>query len=130
MVRRDARDVNVPRLQVDDEEHEVVDEATDGERLDAEEVGRGDGAPVRLQERLPRQGLAPQGSGLDAVLGEDALDGGASEVDANVLERAAKARVTPGRIGARHREQLRDRVPPRRWAARPAPGASVVLGSH
>jgi hypothetical protein len=64
------------------------------------------------------------------MLGEDALDGGPSEVEAQVFECAAKPRVAPRRILARHREQLLDLVTPGGWTARtPAGTTPVVLRS-
>jgi hypothetical protein len=56
-----------------------------------------------LEKGLPGHRLSPERRGLDAVLGEDALDGGPSEVEAQVLESAAKPRVARRRILARHR---------------------------
>src|SRR5260221_14717140 len=57
-----------------------------GEHLNAEEVRRGDRAPVGLQECLPWHRLSPQRRGLDAVPLEDVLNGGAPEVEAEVLK--------------------------------------------
>jgi hypothetical protein len=54
-----------------------------------------DGPPVRLEKSLPGHRLSPERSALDALLGEDALDGGPSEVEARVFECAAKPRVVP-----------------------------------
>ena len=70
----DARDVNSTCLQVDDEEHQVTHEASDGGDLDAEEVRGGDGTPMRLQKRFPRHGPSAHGRGLDAVVLENALN--------------------------------------------------------
>ncbi|HTB73199.1 MAG TPA: hypothetical protein VK762_08135, partial [Polyangiaceae bacterium] len=98
----DAGDVNASGLEADDEQHE----APAREHLRAEEVRCGDGTPVRFEKGLPGHRLSSEGSGLDAVLGEDALDGRPSEVEAQVLECTAKPRVAPRRILARHRQQL------------------------
>src|ERR1700738_392541 len=67
-------------------------------KLDAEEVRRGDSAPVRLEECLAGHRFSPQGSRLDAPLLENALGGAASEVQAEVLEGAAKASVAPAGV--------------------------------
>ncbi len=123
----DAGDVNTSGLEVDDEQHEVAHEPSACEHLHAEEVRRGDGTPVRLEKGLPRHRPSPERSGLDAVLGEDALDGRPSEVEAEVLERAAKPRVAPRRILARHRQQLLDLVASGGWAARPGAGTTPVV---
>jgi hypothetical protein len=100
----DAGDVNASGLDVDDEQDQVAYEAPASEHLHAEEVRRGDGPPVRLEKGLPRHRLSPERSGLDAVLGEDALDSGLSEVEAEVFECAAKPGVASRRILARHRQ--------------------------
>jgi len=126
----DAGDVNASGLEVDDEQHEVAYEPSAREHLHAEEVGCGDGTPVRPEKRLPRHRPSPERSGLDAVLGEDALDGGPSEFEAEVLECTAKPRVAPRRILARHREQLLDFVTSGGWTARTdADTTPVVLRS-
>src|SRR5580700_7900556 len=64
-----AGDVNAPGLEVDDEQHEVAYEAPAREHLRAEEVRRGDGAPMRLEKGLPGHRPSSARSGLDAVLG-------------------------------------------------------------
>jgi hypothetical protein len=61
---------------------------------------------MRLEERLPRHRLSPERSRFDSVLLEDALDGGAPEVGAQILECAAKPRVPPRRILASHRQKV------------------------
>jgi hypothetical protein len=116
------------RLEIDHEQHQVAHETAEGENLDAEKVCRRDGAPVRLQERLPRHGLPPYGRGLDAVFLQDPLNRRAPEVQAHVLERAAKARVALRRILARHGQQLLDRVGARARTPRTPPACAVVLG--
>src|SRR5260221_2017147 len=69
----------------------------------------------------------PVGSGLDAVLLEDALNGGAPEVEAEVLERAAKTCVAPRGILPRHRQQLPDPVSGRTWTTGVTPGTTPVV---
>lgn len=122
-------DVNASRTEVDDEQHEVANEAPASEHLHAEEVRGGDDAPMGLEERLPGHRLSPERSRLDAVLLEDALDGGPSKVDAQVLECAAKTCVSPRRILAGDRQQLPDFVMSGRWTARNAAG-NTVLGAQ
>jgi len=128
MVLRDACDANAPRLQVDDEEHEMSREPLKREHLNGEEVRGGDGAPMGLQKGLPGQSLPSTGSRLESVLGEDALNGGASEEEAEILERTAKARVAPRRIRARHRYERVGRVSALPRAPRSAASGAVVLG--
>jgi hypothetical protein len=123
----DAGDVNASGLEVDDEQHEVAYEAPAREHLHAEEVRRSDGTPVRLEKRLPRHRPSPERSWLDAMLREDALNGGPSKVEAQVLECPAKPRVAPRRILARHRQQLPDRVTSTGWTARTAAGTTAVV---
>jgi hypothetical protein len=81
-----------------------------------------------FQERLPRHGLAAQGRGLDAVFFQDPLNRRASEVQAHVLERAAKARIAPRWVLSRHGQQLLDRVGVRARTPRTPPACAVVLG--
>src|ERR1700674_4588696 len=50
----DACDLDAPRLDVDDEENEIADQATEREHLDGEEVRRRDRAQMGLQEGGPR----------------------------------------------------------------------------
>jgi hypothetical protein len=57
--RHPRGDLNATSLQIDDEEHEVTNKPADRQHLNAEEVGRGDRAPMSPQERAPRQCLAP-----------------------------------------------------------------------
>src|SRR5580704_10612997 len=123
----DAGDVNASCLEVDDEQHKVAYETPAREYLHAEEVRRGDGTPVRLEKRLPCHGLSPQRSGLNAVLSEDALDGGPSEVEAQVFGCTPKPRVAPRRILTRHRQQLLDLVTSGGWTARTAAGATPFV---
>lgn len=61
------------------------------------------------------------------MLGEDALNGGPSEVEAQVLECTAKPRVAPRRILARHRQQLLDLVTSGGWTARTSAGTTPVV---
>src|ERR1019366_5449828 len=123
----DAGDVNASCLEVDGEQHEVAYEAPAREHLRAEEVRRGDGPPVRLEKGLPGHRPSPERSGLDAMLGEDALYGGPSKVEAEVLECAAKPRVAPRRILACHRQQLLDLVASGVCTARTAAGTTPVV---
>lgn len=82
--------MNASCLEINDEEHEIPYEASAREHLDAEEVRRRDGAPVRLEEGLPGHRLSTEWSGLDTVRLEDALDGGPSDVQAQLLEGVAR----------------------------------------
>ena len=54
-------------------------------------------------------------------------DGRPSEVEAQVFECAAKTRVAPRRILARHRQQRLDRVRSGGWTARTAAGTTSVV---
>jgi hypothetical protein len=82
---------------------------------------------VRLEKGLPGHRLSPERSRLDAVLSEDALDGGPSEVEAQILECATKPRVAPRRILARHRQQQRDLVASGGWTALAPAGTTPVV---
>ena len=58
---------------------------------------------------------------------EDALDGGAPEVEAQVPERAAKPRVSPRRIFSGHRQKLLHLLTAVRSRARSAPRTTPVV---
>ena len=119
--------MNAPRLEVEHEQHEVAHQAADGEHFNGEEVSRGDGAPVCFQEGLPRHGLSPHGRRLDAVLREYSLDGRASEVQPQILNRAAKTRVAPRRVLTCHDQQQLDRIAGRAWAAGATPARRPIV---
>jgi hypothetical protein len=90
----------------------------------------GHGVPDPARDRRRPHLHHGKRSGPDAVLGEDALDGGPSEVEAQVFECAPKPRVAPRRILARHRQQLPDLVASGGWTTRTAAGTtSVVLAA-
>src|SRR6185503_15282982 len=57
-----------------------ADETAESKDLDGEEVGRGGHAEVRLEEGLPQHRPAALGRGLQAMLGQDALDRVAAEL--------------------------------------------------
>jgi hypothetical protein len=61
------------------------------------------------------------------VLGEDALDGRPSEVEAHVFECTAKARVAPRRILARYFQQVLQLVTSGGWPAGTSAGTSPVV---
>jgi hypothetical protein len=64
-VVRDAGQLNAPGLQIDDEEDRVAKQPVHRQDLHAEEVGGGDGSPVRLQERSPGRPLAALGCWIE-----------------------------------------------------------------
>src|SRR5262245_15133012 len=118
-------DVHAARLEVDDEPDNVADETAERENLDGEEVGRGDHAEVRLEEGLPRHRSAALGRGLQAILGEDALDRVSSQLVTKVAERTADPGVAPGRVlGGKADDQALQRGGCARSAGA-APGAAV-----
>ena len=123
----DIGDVHTARLEVDDEQDQVADEAADGEHLDAEKVGCSDWTPVGAEEGFPRHRPSPKRIGLDTVPLENALDRRPSEVEAKVHECAAKPGVPPGRILAGHRQELRDLVTARGWTPRSAARTTPVV---
>jgi hypothetical protein len=71
----DARDLNASRRQVDHEQDGEAGEPASGLHFDGEEVGRGEDAPVRPQEFLPRCSLPPSRRGINTVLFQDVRDG-------------------------------------------------------
>ncbi len=90
------------RVELDGEEHEVVCQSAQGQDLDGEEVGRGDGVPVAPKEVLPGHALAAFRGRSHASFGEQALDGVAAELVAEVPHRPDDAGVAPARFLARH----------------------------
>ena len=80
----------------------MADQSNQGEDLDGEEVGGSDLAEVGLQERLPRQPLAALGRRFDAVFEEDSLDGVASDIDVEVVERTPDSAVSPPHVFVCH----------------------------
>jgi hypothetical protein len=124
---RDSGDMDASRFEVDHEQHHVAHQTADRKHFDGEEVRRGDGAPVRFQKRVPRHAFPAHRRGLDAMFFEDPLNGRASEVQAQVPERAAKTRVAPRWVLARHGQQLLDSVGARTRTPRTAPARAVVL---
>src|SRR6266480_1559246 len=91
----DARDLNPARLDVDDEQDVVANETNDRQDLDVEEVHRGDGAQMGVDERLPGQALAALGCGRKAVVLENAFDGVSTNDVAEITECVAQSRVAP-----------------------------------
>src|SRR6266542_4360724 len=98
----DACDLDASRLDVDDEENEVADQATEREHLDGEEVRRRDRAQMGLQEGGPWHPTAAQGRGFETVLAEDALDRVAGEDVSKVAQDNHGSACSP-RSGSRWR---------------------------
>jgi hypothetical protein len=82
---------------------------------------------MRAQERAPRSSLASFGRRVDAGFEENALDGVAPDVMAEVAERAADARVAPAAVFTRHSKHELDDVCSSTRLVRPAPAGAVVL---
>lgn len=70
---RDAADLDPPGRQMDHEENVIADQTGPTQHLNGEEVARGDGRHVRLDELRPRILPFPQRHRLDALLFQDAL---------------------------------------------------------
>src|SRR6266568_1876740 len=123
----DACDLDAPRLDVDDEENEVADQATEREHLDGEEVRRRDRAQMGLQEGGPWHPTAAQGRGFETVLAEDALDRVVGEDVSKVAQDITDPRVAPGRVLGGEPD---DELPKRRRRTRAtssAASSAVVL---
>ncbi len=111
-------------LEVDDEEHEVPNQASPRQHLGAEEIGCRYGSPVSLQEGLPRHRSCSKRGGIQPIIKEDSLDrvaaakslcdealAGSARRDLvpQVVECSSNSRATPGRILTRHlQDQLLD----------------------
>ena len=127
---RYARDLHLPRRQVDHEEHVVPDQAEHAQHLHREEVRCSHPAQVRLDERRPRVSAPTQRCGLDPPLPQDPLDRVPAHVVPDILQRASQPRVAPPRVPRRHfHEQPHDLggCPGPSWSALRAP---VVLLRH
>jgi hypothetical protein len=97
-VRRRSDDLDRSSRDVDDEERVMRDEAAHRQDLRREEVRRGDGRSVRLEERLPLRLLTALGSRIDARRLERLLDRVGADDVADILERALDAVVAPQRV--------------------------------
>ena len=96
--------------------------------LDGEQVCRSDSAPMSLEEGAPRHALAPLRSRRNTVLGEEPLDGVASEFMSEVLECAPQARISPRRVLSRHAHNEFTDILRRRRSAWAPVLAAIVLG--
>ena len=106
-LRRRASDVDLPRLQVDQKQGVVGDQAPWSPDLGREEVARRNLAPVGLQERPPRRGAVRRG--CDAVVLQSPGHGAATYAVTEVLQLALDPRVAPRRVLLRHpHDQLAD----------------------
>ena len=77
----DSCDLHAARLQLDYEEHEVAPEPSQAQHFHGKEVGGREPFPVGLQERFPRETLAPLGSRFDSVVLQDSLHRIACDLD-------------------------------------------------
>jgi len=123
----DAREMDPPGRELDDEEDVVADQAEEGEDLDGEEVRRGDGVPVAAQEGAPRDSPSSLRCGEDAIGGEDTFDGRAADRATEVREGADDAGVSPARVVPRDAQDQGADLPVDGRSAGSAPVAAVVL---
>jgi len=100
------------------------------EDLNAEEVSRSDSSPMGLKEGLPGHALATLRSRLQAVLGEDVLDGAAADGGSQVHQGALDATVAPTGVLPRHLEYQVDYLLLGPGTARSAASGAVVLPGH
>jgi hypothetical protein len=68
---RDSCQANTATLQVDQEQDVIRDQPASGEDLDREEINPGQDGHMRLDEFLPRRGLAPFGRRLNPMSLQD-----------------------------------------------------------
>jgi hypothetical protein len=92
----DPGDLDPPSFEIDDEEHEMSDQARLRDHFDAEEVRCRYRSPVSLQERFPRHSPLP--GGIKPVLEKDPFDRNPTELMAQVVERSSDSGVTPARV--------------------------------
>ena len=86
-----------PLAQLHHEVDRVADQATQGQDLDGEEVGRRNRIPMGAEKCSPWRPLASFRRGLDAVLQQDALDGVAPDLMAEVAQGIVDSSVPPAR---------------------------------
>ena len=87
--------LNSARLEVDDKEHEISDQASPREHLDAEEIRGRDGTPMGLQKGLPRHTLLPERGGVEPVFQKDSLDRVAADFVTQVVECSSNSSIAP-----------------------------------
>ena len=117
-----------PSPDIDDEEDEVSDQTEAAQNLHGEEVSAGDHPKMGLDESMPARATTALGRGLEAVLQQDALHGIARNFMAEVVQRAAQARIPPARILSGHANDESGDVRLGAWPSRPALAGAVVLG--
>ena len=104
-----SSDLDSTSLEVDDEEHEVANQAYPCQHLDAEEVRCRDGSPMRLQEGLPGHRSSAKRSRIQPIIKENSLDCISPDLVAQIVECSSDSRVTPRRILTGHlQDQLLD----------------------
>ena len=106
-LRGNPGNLNPASLEVDDEKHEIPDQACRREHLDVEEVRCRDGTPMSLQKGLPRHPLLPEGGGVEPVFQKDSLDRVTANLVTQVVERSSNSSVAPARVVAGH---LQDQI--------------------
>ena len=119
----DAEDLDPAGRQADGEEHVHRAETAQGPYLDREEVGGGQGLPVRSQKRLPRSG--PLGCGRKPVLLQDLRDGRPRHFVAEVGQRPLDSLVAPGILPGHLQHELPDGRHHGRAALVPSSGRST-----
>src|SRR5207244_8206503 len=118
------------RFEGDDEKDVITDDAGPGEHLNGEEICSGDGAPLRLEKGVPGAACPSLGRRLDACIAENGLDGASSQLMAEVVESAADAGVTPGRIFGGHLQHQRRKLGLGGRAPSAAVSRAIVLSSN
>ncbi len=124
-LRGDVGDLDAAGLKIHDEEDQVTDEPCASQDLDGEEVGRGDGAPMGLQEGVPGSGAL--GRGIDAIVFEYASNGAASDLVAEARQRTSDSGVAPTGILAREFQNEPFDFVPNARSSRSSLGGAIVL---
>jgi hypothetical protein len=88
------------RRQVDDEDGVIPHQAAARPDFRGEEIGSGDRAPMRAQERLPRRG--PVRHGRKAVRFQDPGNRRSADAVPEVCQRALNPRIAPRRVLRHH----------------------------
>jgi hypothetical protein len=123
----DPGDVDTPRRELDNKQHDVPCQTRRGPHFHREEVSSGEDVPMNFQELLPGRPLLPLRSRFNAVLLEDGGDGPAPDLVAQIRERALNPRIAPVAIRRRHADNQLPNLGHHRWPVRPAAAVAVVF---
>ena len=124
---RDARDLHLPRRQVDEEQNDKPLQSSPGPRFHGEEVGGHKQLPMPAQKLLPRRLPAPLRRRLDSVPLQDLRDRAAGNLVPQVGQRALDAPISPVPVLFSHSHEQLLGLLGRASPSQPALSTAVVL---